>query len=133
MNLPWVTNRTAQGILVVTHYVYPIVLLIFFLFAFTLRSILTTEKVNPDTPAVAETGPGGKPLPKKNITKVNADANLDFSRPRKLLFDWLSVFTALTFIANATAIIIHALWKRRQGWWCGKDVVVRILPLQNTT
>lgn len=125
MASPWVYNKTAQQLSVVLHYSYAIILLVFFLFVLTLRSILTSEKPKNEDLKVEETGPGGKPLPKTPVkpSKIS-ESNLDFSRPRKLLFDWLSVFISCTFIANATSVIIHAIVKRGQSWWCGKDVVV---------
>lgn len=126
MVLSWVSNSTAQGMLRVLHYVNPIVLLFFFLFAFTLRSILSATADQTAGPSSTETGPGGKPLPKKHAQQDKAfTASLDFSKSRKLLFDWLSVVAAVTFLANAGAVITHSLVDRKDGWWCGKSVVVR--------
>lgn len=125
MDHPSTRRSLAQHILVYLHYAAPIILLSFFLLAFTLRSILTANNTNPvaDTPSHT-LGPGGKPLPKK-LPVRNKDIPFDFTRSRKLLFDWLSVFTALTFVANATNVILHALVAQDEGWWCGKAAVVR--------
>lgn len=125
MVLPWVSSGTAQGILDVLHYANPIILLFFFLFAFTLRSVLTATGDQTLEVSQTETGPGGKPLPKKHTQQDKSiTASLDFSKSRKLLFDWLSVAAALTFLANAGNVITHSLVDRKDGWWCGKAVVV---------
>ncbi|KAK5007829.1 ATP-binding cassette-type vacuolar membrane transporter Hmt1, partial [Cryomyces antarcticus] len=121
---PWVSNKTAQGILLYLHYAYPIILLFFFLFAFTTHSVVTASNANTIGISTTQTGPGGKPLPKGNASKATKDKPLpDFSRPRKLLFDWLSLAAALTFIANSITVIVHALVKREESWWCGGSVV----------
>lgn len=123
-----VSNKTLNGLLTVLHYAAPIVLLFFFLFVFTLRSILTADNANtvgpPASPSV-EYGPGGKPLPpKKSTPDKNLLASLDFSRNRKLLFNWLSVFTASTFLANAAVVLLRTLVQRKDNWWCGKPYTV---------
>lgn len=108
------------------HYATPIILLVFFLIAFAARSILysNTAAVRPSTPS--QLGPGGKPLPvKKPISETaKLKAALDFSRPRKLLFNSLSAFAAITYLANSAIVILHALVERKNGWWCGEAVVV---------
>jgi len=122
---PWVSNSTAHTILRVLRYATPISLLFFFLFAFTLRSILTANRDQTLEISSTETGPGGKPLPKRHAQlDKTITAQLDFSRSRKLLFDWLSVGAAVTFLANAGIVIAHSLIDRRDGWWCGESVVV---------
>lgn len=115
------TGHTAQLTLKALHYACPIILLVFFLAAFTTRSILvakSTNTVTGGTPST-QTGPGGKPLPKKvNRTQdKNLAGALDFSRSRKLLFNWLSVAAATSFVANAATVIVHALVNRHEGWW----------------
>ncbi len=119
------SSSVVQSTLKVLHYASPLILLFFFLFAFTLRSVWTASTTNNLTPSSAHTGPGGKPLPKKTPQlDKKSTTSLDFSRSRKLLFDWLSVAAATTFVANAINVIAHALIHRRDGWWCGKSVVV---------
>lgn len=125
-----VIGKHAQAILDVLHYVYSPLLLFFFLAAFLTRSALAARVVEPtvsdETPQ--DYGPGGKPLPRKKAPPPDKAlvASLDFSRPRKLLFDWLSLAVAATFLASAALVIIHALAARQEGWWCGKPTVVRI-------
>ena len=104
---------------------YPIILLAFFLVAFTVRSIATssTTNSNGDEPAY---GPGGKPLPESKKAKKahKPDPGPELSRPRKLVFEWLSVAACLTFVADTINVIVHALYDRKQGWWCGQATVV---------
>ena len=129
----------AQEIMVYTHYASPIILLIFFLVAFTAHSILTAsnEDVVPAKPG--QTGPGGKPLPRTSSPTAKAAREkkaLDFSPSRKLLFSWLSAGVVLTFLGSAGTVIVHALLDRKDNWWCGQAVVVRdsilLLPLWNS-
>lgn len=121
---PWVSDPVAQKILRVLHVAYPIILIILFLGVFTIRSIVTASTDNEFTKDPQQLGPGGKPLPKKT-KKDPAEANaLDFSRPRKLLFQWLSVGVIGTILANIVVVIVHALYAREEQWWCGQALVV---------
>lgn len=122
---PTASTENAQNILTYLHFGSPILLLIFFLAAFTAHSIATAS---PDASVRArapqnQTGPGGKPLPASKKTAKKQDV-LDFSPARKLLFNWLSVGTIATFIGNATVVILHALVDREDHWWCGESVAV---------
>jgi len=118
----------AQRVLDVTHYAYPLILLVAFLVAFTARSIIVSslERKKAAEEPEQRTGPGGKPLPPraKKPAEQNTHDDLDFSKPRKLLFNWLSVFLCFTFVLNAADVIAHALIKREEGWWCGQAPVV---------
>ncbi len=128
----------AQGIMVYTHYASPIILLVFFLLAFTAHSILTASKEEVVKSETGQTGPGGKPLPRNGSPTAKAAQEkkaLDFSPSRKLLFTWLSLGVVLTFLGNAVTVIVHALLNRKDNWWCGQAVVVGdiILLLQVCT
>ena len=117
----------AQDIMIYTHYASPIILLVFFLVAFTAHSILTASKEDIIQAAPSQTGPGGKPLPRTSSPTAKAareKKQLDFSPSRKLLFTWLSVGVVLTFLGNAATVIVHALLNRKDNWWCGQAVVV---------
>lgn len=132
---PLVTNNsTTRQLLLVLHYASPIALLLFFLAAFTFRTIAASESFNTnanhagDADSNAPTGPGGKPLPKRTPPRSPPKKDphdADLPRARKLIFEWLSVLAALTFVANAINIIVHALYSRGEQWWCGQSVVVR--------
>lgn len=120
-------GRVATDLLVYIHYASPIVLLAFFLLAFTAHSVTTasTEDVLHAEPE--QTGPGGKPLPKSSSPSAKARREnqiLDFSPARKLLFAWLSVGAILTFLGNSVVVILHAVLDRKDHWWCGESVAV---------
>ena len=117
------SNQDAQQILNVVHFSSPIILIIFFLTAFTAQSIATASTDHPNNPHDEQTGPGGKPLPSSK-KKPKERNTLDFSPARKLLFNWLSVGTCTTFVANAAVVILHALVDRKDHWWCGEAVAV---------
>lgn len=103
------------------HFASPIILLAFFLLAFTAHSIATASKDAVVRPSTEQTGPGGKPLPAKTKRE---NPTVDFSPARKLLFIWLSVGTILTFVGSAVVVILHAVLARREHWWCGESVAV---------
>ncbi len=128
----------AHEVMVYTHYASPIILLVFFLVAFTAHSILTASKEDVIQVQTGQTGPGGKPLPRTSSPTAKAAREkkaLDFSPSRKLLFTWLSVGVVLTFLGNAVTVIVHALLDRKDNWWCGQAVVVcdSILQLHSWT
>ena len=108
---------------------YPLVVLFVYLFAFTVRSIKTSRRSSDalanDEPR--QLGPNGKPLPapkpKKDGDSIRA---LDFSRARKLLFQWLTVGVACSLLGNIIVVIVHALYSRKEGWWCGVAPVVSL-------
>jgi len=79
-----------------------------------------------EEPADSRAGPGGKSLPTRQSKSVDKDkgGDVDFSNSRKLLFNWLSVIVCATFVASAADIVVHALVKREEGWWCGQAPVV---------
>ena len=123
---PWVSDNTAQAILTYVHYAYPIILLVFFLSAFTVHSILTAPKEEIVQAVPDRTGPGGKPLPRNTSpsAKKGKQKELDFSPARKLVFDWLSIGVVLTYLANSVIVIVHALVDKKHEWWCGQSAVV---------
>ncbi|KAL8986703.1 MAG: hypothetical protein Q9177_004024 [Variospora cf. flavescens] len=120
---PLASNKRVQDVLVYVHFSSPIILLIYFLFAFTAHSITTASTNTSTNSPQDQTGPGGKPLPssKKSPRKKHV---LDFSPARKLLFNWLSVGTIATFLGNAVAVILHTLVNRQDNWWCGESTAV---------
>jgi ATP-binding cassette, subfamily B, vacuolar membrane transporter HMT1/ACLQ len=122
----WPLNRTAHEVLSATQSFYAIILLVIFLTAFTAHSIATASKGDTTAAPSTQLGPGGKPLPrgKKPKEKSGIATQTDFSKNTKLLFNWLSVAVLVTFIANATLVILHSLVKRKENWWCGQAVVV---------
>lgn len=122
----WVAEHKAQRILSIIHFAYPIVLLVYFLTTFTIRSIVSASGPdNDDKTSEPQLGPGGKPLPKKKAPAEDKKKTfLDFSRPRKLLFEWLTLAATLTLAGNAVTVVVHALYARKEEWWCGQATVV---------
>jgi hypothetical protein len=122
---PWIHVKAANDALRVLQFAYPITLLFFFIFAFTARSVLTAPPSNAteeQAPKI-QYGPGGKPLPIRTDS-FKKEVQRDFSRSRKLVFEWLSVGVCLTWIANAAVVILHALYDRKEQWWCGQATTV---------
>ena len=99
--------------LTVLQYAYPIFMLIFFLAAFTTRSIAASNAganiVKPTT-----TGPGGKQLPATDPTRnfVKKAVHDDVTPTQKRVFEWVSYATALTFIGNSVVVIAHSLFMK---------------------
>jgi hypothetical protein len=124
----WIHNQAAaQKALEVLQFAYPIFLLFFFLLAFAARSVYAAPKDEDEqAPPRVQYGPGGKPLPirSQSFRKI---VPRDFSRPRKLVFEWLSVGLCLTWIGNATVVIFHAVYDREKHWWVGEAATVRKL------
>lgn len=118
---------TTATILDLAHFNYPWILLVVFLISFITHSILTAESSDESGPML--TGPGGKPLP-RSVRRTKQDKDRlklqDFSPVRKLLLLWLSAGILATFLGNAINIVVHALDKRENGWWCGEATAVSI-------
>ena len=124
---PWVSHHTPDNVRVNLHFASPIILLAFFLIVFTAHSIASASSDAVVKPSTEQTGPGGKPLPQNTSLSAKAKIRkdiLDFSRARKLLFQWLTVGAILTFIGNAVIVILHAVLDRKDNWWCGESVAV---------
>ncbi len=119
---------TETDLLDVVHLHYAWVLFVVFIAAFVTNSILAAEPSSESKGPVL-LGPGGKPLPpsaaRKNKEERERKKKLkDFSRGRKLLFLYLSIGLLATFVVNAINIIVHALTKSENGWWCGEATSV---------
>ncbi|KAH3955982.1 hypothetical protein HBI64_256020, partial [Parastagonospora nodorum] len=114
--------------LTVLQYAYPIFMLIFFLAAFTARSIAASHAganiVKPTT-----TGPGGKQLPATDPTRnsVKKFVHDDVTSAQKRVLEWVSFATALTFIGNSVVVIAHSLVMKKEHWWAGKSVVIYLV------
>lgn len=124
---PWTSNSTAHAILLYIHSSSPIILVVFFLAAFTAHSIATASVDPRARDSKDQIGPGGKLLSPASPKRSSQKPTLDFSPARKLLFAWLSVGAIATFVANTVVVILHALIKRKDNWWCGQSVAVRSL------
>lgn len=128
----WKHASTLHSVLTFLQYAYPLFMLVFFLAAFTIRSIAATNS-NTNIAKPTTTGPGGKPLPATDPTRnfVKKTAHDDVTPTQKRIFEWVSLATALTFFGNSVLVIAQALAKQSENWWCGQSVVVclRVPPL----
>lgn len=127
----WVASDTALRVLKYLHFAYPLILLVYFITTTTAHSIISTHSdAGPDDANTESyTGPGGKALPKKKGAAPGTKKDVvDFSRPRKLLFEWLALGATLTFVGNSITVIVHALYSRDEEWWCGQATVVSHAP-----
>jgi ATP-binding cassette, subfamily B, vacuolar membrane transporter HMT1/ACLQ len=125
---PWSNGKsTTAELLEIVHFHYAWVLFAVFLIAFVTNSVLTAEPSSESKEPIL-TGPGGKPLPRsarKYKEELQRRKKLkDFSPVRKALFLYLSAGLLVTFVANGANIVIHALTKREEGWWCGEATAV---------
>ncbi|KAI9802499.1 MAG: hypothetical protein M1825_002884 [Sarcosagium campestre] len=124
----WPSNTTAIRILTVTHFAYPIIVLVVFLFAFTLHSILNAKQTSKATPSAVRDGSSAKQQPRvpRGATKDKNDRKLgDFSPLSRAFFHILSIAIIITFVGNAINIIAHALKDR--PWWCGQAAVIYVV------
>lgn len=122
--LPWVSNTVAQHILTYLQIAYPIILICLYIITFTVRSISTARNEDETAAASEQLGPGGKPLPQQNKKEPGIHNALDFSKPRKLLFEWLSLGVIGTIAGNITVVIVHTVFEREEHWWCGQAPTV---------
>ncbi|PSN59064.1 hypothetical protein BS50DRAFT_614714 [Corynespora cassiicola Philippines] len=121
----WPYSDCIRYATLILQYVYPIFLLCFFLAAFTARSILAS---NHNVSKSSTMGPGGKPLPTTDPTRnFTKKAHNDVSHLQILIFNWLSLLAAMTFVGNAAIVIAHTLVKRNEAWWPGKQVVIYLV------
>ncbi|KAL5407813.1 hypothetical protein PMIN04_011600 [Paraphaeosphaeria minitans] len=125
---PWAHARALRPVLVTLQYSYPVALLVFFLVAFTVRSIAASNS-NANVAKPTTTGPGGKPLPATDPTRnfVKKTVHDDATHSQKLLFTRLSLFAAATFVGNSAVSVIHALASQTDTWWAGNHVVAYLI------
>lgn len=117
----------AKELLDVVHFHYSWILFFIFIGVFVFTSISAANT----TKAITETvllGPGGKPLP-ASARKIKEERErrqklIEFSPGRRSLFKYLAAAILGTFLANGIEIVIHALTKSENGWWCGKEMAV---------
>jgi ABC-type transport system involved in Fe-S cluster assembly fused permease/ATPase subunit len=120
----------STGLLDLVHFHYPWILLLLFVAAFLANSVYSAEP-SAEAAGPVVTGPGGKPLPRSTKKREEEEERLrrkreDFSPLRKLVFYYLSAGLIITFVANAANIVVHALTKREDGWWCGEPTAIYV-------
>ncbi|KAF3030352.1 hypothetical protein E8E12_000541 [Didymella heteroderae] len=103
----WKHASTIYGALTILQYAYPLLLLLFFLTACTIRSIVAS-RTNFNIVEPTATGPGGKPLPATDPTRNFIKKTLldDVTPTQKRVFGWFSLATALTFFANSVLMYL---------------------------
>lgn len=121
----WTYAAPLRRVVTVLQYAYPIVMLCFFLAAFTVRSI-AASKSNTNIAKPTTTGPGGKPLPATDPTRnfVKKTVHDDVTQGQKRLFEWVSLATALTFVGNSAVVVMHSIIWKEEHYWAGKSTVV---------
>ncbi|KAL4763962.1 putative vacuolar ABC heavy metal transporter (Hmt1) [Aspergillus foveolatus] len=106
---------------------YPILVLVVFAAAFVANSIVTARTAN-QNPSASQTGPGGRPLPKRSRSTVAVvKANQKFSQNAKLCFRLLSAAILVTLVAEAVVTVAHVMVARSEQWWCGQAVVIYVV------
>ena len=134
--MPLHHHSTIPGVfLQILQIAYPLLILFVYLITFTVRSIATSHNDNDNLKPQTLLGPQGKPLPSKNhnIREPPPADSLDFSRARKLLFQWLNVGVCLSVAGNIIVVIVHAIYGRKEGWWCGQAPTVGIESVRGQT
>ncbi|WPH01589.1 heavy metal tolerance protein [Acrodontium crateriforme] len=119
-------NAVARTILTYLQIASPITLLAVYVLTFTIWSIATASSDITHVDQPEQLGPGGKPLPKNGIKQKDA-GSVDFSKSRKLLFEWLSVGVLGTIVGNIVVVIVHALAERKEQWWCGQATTIYLV------
>ncbi|KAH6639666.1 hypothetical protein C7974DRAFT_432165 [Boeremia exigua] len=124
----WEHAPALHRVLTVLQYAYPLCMLVFFLAAFTIRSIAAVNS-NTNIAQPTTTGPGGKPLPATDPTRnfVKKTAHDDVTPTQKRVFEWVSLAVALTFFGNSLLVIAQAVAKQSEHWWCGQPVVIYLV------
>ncbi|KAL4921060.1 hypothetical protein BDW62DRAFT_154815 [Aspergillus aurantiobrunneus] len=106
---------------------YPILLLLVFASAFVASSVVTAKTANRN-PCAPQTGPGGRPLPKRSRSTVAVvKAPQRFSRNAKLCFRLLSAAILVTLVVEAAVNVAHVMVARSERWWCGQAVVIYVV------
>ncbi|KAL7276231.1 ATP-binding cassette-type vacuolar membrane transporter Hmt1 [Rhizina undulata] len=138
----------SDKLLLYTHYIYPGFLFVFFLVSLTWWGIATSPSRQrpPSVKGVYNGGPTG-PAEVVNgkgwfqkfaarfpdgensnkAAKGNVQGVVRLTAVRKAVFNWLLVGIIVTFLGDATNVVLHALTNR--GWWCGKDYVLSTVSL----
>lgn len=103
----------------------PIATLLVFLGAFVASSVMAAKQLTPTNRKAV--GPGGRPLPKRSrsaMSVLRERERQEMSRTSRLVFRWLALGVAITFVANAAVIMAQTVIYRSEHWWRGKAAVV---------
>lgn len=126
------SQYATRDVLVYLRTSYPIILLVTFVVAFISDSIFTARRASQNG-RQAQTGPGGRPLPKRARSALAVTKQTQkFSEGTKILFRWLTVGVLVTLVADAAINITHVIYARSYHWWCGQSVVVGLRQEKQT-
>lgn len=122
----------AKELLDGAHFYSAFVLFLIFIVAFIATSI-SSANANKTISDTVLLGPGGKPLP-VSARKIKEERErrqklIEFSPGRRSLFKYLAAAILGTFLADGAEIVIHALTKSENGWWCGKEMAVSTVAI----
>lgn len=119
-------SDTTSSVLYFTRYAYPLILLIFFIVIFIVRDIVNAPpRLTANVPGSPQkSGPGGRPLPSPAASRPSNTQSFTPTRARSVVLQCLASAVALSFVADATTVVLHVLTERARGWWCGEAVVV---------
>ncbi|KAI0480328.1 hypothetical protein GGR56DRAFT_266345 [Xylariaceae sp. FL0804] len=114
-------------------YLYPDLLLAFFLIVGAIYSIYTARR-REAAPGQEAKGPGGKPLPATKRKAAREDASNSpeaFTPSVRIVFRWIYVLVTATLIGQGAAIaarvMIEKISETEHGWWCGEPKTVFLL------
>lgn len=102
---------------------YPVVLLVLFVLAFVVNTMVLARTANQDD--AQNIGPGGRPLPRRSRSPSALKKTQAFSGTVKQCFNWLSAGILLTFLSDSIIYVSHVVIARSEQWWRGQSVVVR--------
>jgi ATP-binding cassette, subfamily B, vacuolar membrane transporter HMT1/ACLQ len=115
--------ETARSLLFALQIASPIALLLAFVTAFIVCSILSARQLAPAKNTAC--GPGGRPLPTRTRSTMAILKDRQNVSPRfRLVFQGLSLAVLVTFLVDAAINVSHAILYRSQHWWRGQATVV---------
>jgi ATP-binding cassette, subfamily B, vacuolar membrane transporter HMT1/ACLQ len=124
----------AARLLQYTQFAYPLILLFVFIAAFTGYSIAASSAAKKhagrysgsSTPDSQQNGQNGHATGPSRAVKVTLPV-VELNPLRKAVIQWAVIGVLATFVGNAANVIIHALYFRKEHWWCGEAPVVSVL------
>jgi len=127
-----VISRVAADLLTILNYAYPSLVLLVFLVASLAHSINLSKRGNREkkesTTAAATPSDGPstnrRGRKRKNEKKALPKVTPDFSSEQKRVFLGCNIAVVLTYLANASLVILRAWVDRDAAWWCDKQFVV---------
>lgn len=129
-------ETATQAVLRTVEMLYPVVLLVAFVVAAGVHSIVTSRSEE-DIIVPTVRGPGGKPLPvtkrKREDRQPETVEGYHVGPAGRRFFQYVTAGIILTFIANGVAVAVHTLGDHfddddDERWWCGEERTVSCTP-----